>query len=209
MPVRFMNRIMKKIVVRIGRKRLPSFLPSRSSAMLRGRSRGPSRRGSGTGRARAACWRVPSQKTMSSATTAMKPDEHDPVDLERRAVEQHCRREEFHRSTDRGSHRRRWTSEPAGSERVASSAISCFGAWSSALATTNIGNGFRTCRSRAETVGDRQYSSKTSTSRRIRAELSRRSVPSGSWTSLDVGHPGLRDDQRRRPRATRSRPRRG
>ena len=32
-PVRFIARIMKKKVVRIGRKRRPSFLPSRSSAM--------------------------------------------------------------------------------------------------------------------------------------------------------------------------------
>jgi hypothetical protein len=44
MPVRLKNRIMKKIVVRIGRNRWPSFLPRRSSAMLTGRSRGPSRR---------------------------------------------------------------------------------------------------------------------------------------------------------------------
>ncbi len=33
-PVMFMKRIMKNIVVRMGRKRWPSFLPSRSSAML-------------------------------------------------------------------------------------------------------------------------------------------------------------------------------
>ena len=39
-PVRFMNSTMKKIVVRIGRNRLPSFLPRRSSAMFtRTRSR--------------------------------------------------------------------------------------------------------------------------------------------------------------------------
>ena len=63
MPVRFMNSTMKKIVVRIGRKRLPSFLPSRSSAMLtRTKSRPISTRlckRPGTSFMR----RVPSQKT--------------------------------------------------------------------------------------------------------------------------------------------------
>ena len=74
MPVRFMNSTMKKIVVSSGRKRRPSFLPSRSSAMLtRTKSRPIStidwkRPGMSFMR------RVPSQKTRSEREGGEKPD---------------------------------------------------------------------------------------------------------------------------------------
>ena len=88
MPVRFMNRTMKKIVVRIGRNRLPSFLPSRSSAMFtRTKSRPISTRlwnRPGTSFMR----RVPSQKTIRSGDDRDEADQHDAVDLEGGALEE-------------------------------------------------------------------------------------------------------------------------
>ena len=69
-PVMFMNRIMKNIVVRIGRNRSPSFLPSRSCAMLvRTKPRPISTRlwnRPGT----IVILRVPSQKTSTTAMVA-------------------------------------------------------------------------------------------------------------------------------------------
>ena len=161
----------------------------------------------------AACLRVPSQKTRSSATTATKRTSmirliSNGVPSKRTAGGKN--------SVDRRTveaHHRRWTIGTSRFRAFASSAISCFGAWSSALATTNIGTDsahaeagrkpwgivhtLARLRSTSQTNSSRELRSGRVASRRRQLDVAR------------VGHAGLRDDERRRRRASRSRPRRG
>ena len=96
MPVMFMNRIMKNIVVRIGRNAIAVLLAEQVVAMLtRTKPKTHLDEALERGRGRSSCCRVPSQKTTTTMDDEDLDEHRSRIELERRAFEQQDRREEL------------------------------------------------------------------------------------------------------------------